>query len=137
MSKTRKTDNVMSDRDDSEELPLPEPPPGRMSSADVPASTPAPRAARFGEGPEGKAARRERGVQGARAGFFTRTSQFLHDVRMEMRRVSWPSLIEVRNTTIITLVAVIFFAVYLFAVDWGIVLLGRLFNWLLSLVGWS
>ena len=54
---------------------------------------------------------------------------------MEMRRVSWPSLNEVKNTTIITIVAVIFFAIYLFSVDWGIVLLGRLFSWLLGLIG--
>ena len=135
MSKTGKTDSVMNDREDSEELPEGEPPPQRRSSADAPVDTPAPRAARFGEGPEGKPARRERGVQGSRAGFFTRAAQFIHDVRVEMRRVSWPSANEVKNTTIITIVAVIFFAVYLFAVDWSIVLLGRLFKWLLSLVG--
>jgi len=34
-----------------------------------------------------------------------------------MKRVSWPSIKEVQNTTLITLVAVVFFAVYLFAVD--------------------
>jgi preprotein translocase SecE subunit len=34
-----------------------------------------------------------------------------------MRRVSWPSAKEVQNTTIITLIAVIFFALYLFGVD--------------------
>jgi preprotein translocase subunit SecE len=74
-------------------------------------------------------------VHGPRAGFFTRVSQFFHDVRQEMRRVSWPSANEVKNTTIITIVAVIFFAVYLFAIDWGIVLFGRLCRWLLGLVG--
>ena len=137
MSKSKKTDNVMSDRDDDDVLPLPEPPPGRVSSSDVPGDLPEPRAARFGEGPEGRAVRRERGLHGARAGFFTRTSQFLHDVRAEMRRVSWPTFNEVKNTTIITIVAVIFFAIYLFAVDWGIILLGRLLNWLLGLVGLS
>lgn len=132
MSKSRKTDSVMSDRDDD----LPQG--GGEESELVDSSTvgtPAPRGARFGEGPEGKAARRERGLHGPRAGFFTRVSQFFHDVRMEMRRVSWPSLNEVKNTTIITIVAVIFFAVYLFSVDWGIVLLGRLFSWLLGLIG--
>jgi len=51
------------------------------------------------------------------AGFLTRLRQFLHDTRAEMRRVSWPSATEVRNTTIITLIAVIFFALYLFGVD--------------------
>jgi preprotein translocase subunit SecE len=61
-------------------------------------------------------------------------AQFLRDVRAEMKRVSWPTLTEVRNTTIITLVAVIFFAVYLFLVDriWAFLLLqlNHLLNWL-------
>jgi preprotein translocase subunit SecE len=76
----------------------------------------APRTARFGEGPEGKVARRERGHM-ARKGIFERLLEFLHDVRAEMKRVSWPTLKHVQNTTIITLIAVIFFAVYLFVVD--------------------
>jgi preprotein translocase SecE subunit len=50
-------------------------------------------------------------------GFFQRTAQFLRDTRAEMRRVSWPTANEVKNTTIITLVAVVFFALYLFGVD--------------------
>ena len=50
----------------------------------------APRAARFGEGPEGKAARRERGQSGQPSGP-SRMIQFLHDVRAEMKRVSWPT----------------------------------------------
>ena len=50
-------------------------------------------------------------------GFIARLTQFLRDTRSEMRRVSWPTLLEVRNTTIITLVAVVFFALYLFGVD--------------------
>jgi preprotein translocase subunit SecE len=77
----------------------------------------APRAARFGEGREGAGARRERGVAGPRQGFFGRAGQFLHDVRVELRRVTWPRAVEVRNTTIITIVAVVFFAVYLWLVD--------------------
>jgi preprotein translocase subunit SecE len=78
---------------------------------------PEPRAERFGEGVEGAGARRERGVEGPRAGFFERIAVFLHDVRSEMRRVSWPSTTEIKNTTIITLIAMIFFAAYLFGVD--------------------
>ena len=81
------------------------------------APLPAPRTARFGEGPEGRGARRERGLSGSRLGPFGRLAQFLRDVRAEMKRVSWPSLNEVKNTTIITLIAVIFFAIYLFLVD--------------------
>jgi|SRR6185295_13634492 preprotein translocase subunit SecE len=95
---------------------------------------PSPRAARFGEGGEGKPARRERGLSGPRVGPIGRLGQFLRDVRAEMRRVSWPTVNEVKNTTIITLVAVIFFAIYLFLVDriWSFLLiqLNHLLNWL-------
>ena len=83
----------------------------------------APRSSPFGSGGDG-GGRRERGLV-AGAGFFGRMTQFLRDVRAEMKRVSWPSPKEVKNTTIITLVAVIFFAVYLFFVDriWAFLLL--------------
>jgi preprotein translocase subunit SecE len=80
----------------------------------------APRAARFGEGPEGKPARRERGHTASNPRFYERWWEFLHDVRSEMRRVTWPGMKEVQNTTIITVIAVIFFAVYLFLVDQGL-----------------
>ena len=90
------------------------------------ASGAAPRMARFGEGPEGRPARQERGLdEGPRDGFFERTSKFIRDVRAELGRVSWPTALQVRNTTIITIIAVIFFATYLFAVD-------RLFAFLLE-----
>jgi len=96
--------------------------------------TPAPRAARFGEGVEGKGARRERGLSGPRVGPLGRMGQFLRDVRAEMKRVSWPTFKEVKNTTIITLVAVVFFAIYLFLVDrvWAFLLiqLNHLLAWM-------
>ena len=53
----------------------------------------------------------------AAPGFFARTGQFVRDTRAEMRRVSWPTANDVMNTTKITLVAVVFFALYLFGVD--------------------
>ena len=134
--KAERADKIMADKDDSEELPLePEPAPERVSSSDVPPGVPAPRVARFGEGVEGRGVRRERGVTGARAGFFTRTGQFMRDTRAEMKRVSWPTAREVKNTTIITIIAVIFFALYLSGIDLVIVQLGRFGGWLLSLVG--
>ena len=92
---------------------------------------PPPRAARFGEGVEGKAARRERGLSSPRVGPLGRLGQFLRDVRAELKRVSWPSAKEVKNTTIITLIAVIFFAFYLFVVDQA---LARLINGIAWLV---
>ena len=92
-----------------------------MAETDNPDAPPlvGPRPTRFGEGAEGRVARRERGQSGSQSGP-PRLVQFLHDVRAEMRRVSWPTLTHVQNTTIITLIAVIFFAVYLFAVDQGL-----------------
>jgi len=98
------------------------------------AQLPPPRTARFGEGVEARGARRERGLSGPRVGPVGRLSQFLRDVRAEMKRVSWPSVNEVKNTTIITLIAVIFFAIYLFLVDriWAFLLLqlNHLLNWM-------
>ena len=91
----------------------------------------APRAARFGEGPEGKAARRERG-QAAQTRRPGRIGQFLHDVRAEMKRVSWPTLQHVQHQTIITVIAVIFFAVYLFAVDQGLARLINGLDWVIE-----
>ena len=91
----------------------------------------APRTARFGEGPEGKPARRERGHSGA-PGWVGRLTQFVHDVRAEMKRVSWPTRKHVQNTTIITLIAVVFFAVYLFLVDQGLSRLILGLEWLVD-----
>jgi preprotein translocase SecE subunit len=89
----------------------------------------APRATRFGEGSEGKVERRERG--GHQTGP-ARITQFLHDVRAEMKRVSWPTVNNVKNTTIITLIAVIFFAVYLFLVDQALSRLILGLDWLIE-----
>ena len=78
------------------------------------------------------AVRRERkATKSSGGGFIARTVQFVRDTRGEMRRVSWPTLNEVKNTTIITLVAVVFFALYLFGIDrvWAF-LIDRLFTWL-------
>ena len=75
---------------------------------------------------EGKTARRERGQSP-----FGRIGQFIHDVRVEMRRVSWPTASHVQNTTIITLVAVVFFAIYLFLIDLAFTQLVHGLNWLL------
>ena len=91
----------------------------------------APRMARFGEGPEGSPARRERAqAEHGDDGFFERAGKFVRDVRAELGRVSWPTALQVRNTTIITVIAVIFFAAYLYVVDYlfarGVELLGRL-----------
>ncbi len=102
------------------------------------ASGAAPRMARYGEGSEGSPARRERGEVGSRDNFVTRIGKFVRDIRAELGRVSWPTALEVRNTTIITIIAVIFFATYLFAVDRGLAFvieqIQRFVNWLFGAV---
>ncbi|MGH9556476.1 MAG: preprotein translocase subunit SecE [Terriglobales bacterium] len=47
---------------------------------------------------------------------------FLTDVRMEMKKVSTPSMKEVRATTTVVLIAVFIFGIYFYMID---ILLGR------------
>jgi preprotein translocase subunit SecE len=42
---------------------------------------------------------------------------FLHEVRVEMRQVTWPSRDDVMSTTAVVIVAVAFFGVFFFGVD--------------------
>ena len=58
--------------------------------------------------------------------------QFYSDVRSEMKKVSWPSRQEVIGTTIVVIVAVFFFGLYLGAVDQ---LLGMGLSWVLRHFG--
>ncbi len=48
-----------------------------------------------------------------------RMRQFLHDVRLEMRNVTWPTSKDVQATTVVVLVATFFFGFYLgWLLDW-------------------
>ena len=47
-----------------------------------------------------------------------RTRQFYNDVRSEMKKVSWPARQEVLGTTVVVIVAVFFFGLYLGLVDY-------------------
>lgn len=49
-----------------------------------------------------------------------RFRQFLHEVRVEMRQVTWPTRDDVRATTVVVILTVFFFGFYLFAVDLGV-----------------
>jgi preprotein translocase subunit SecE len=50
-------------------------------------------------------------------GMFTRTADFLRDVRSEMRKVTTPSWEEVQTTTTVVIVTVFAFAAYFYVVD--------------------
>ena len=58
--------------------------------------------------------------------------QFYSDVRSEMKKVSWPGRQEVTGTTIVVIVAVFFFGLYLGLVD---LLLARGLDWILRHFG--
>jgi preprotein translocase subunit SecE len=47
-------------------------------------------------------------------------TQFFHEVRVEMRQVTWPSRDDVRSTTFVVIATVFFFGLYLFLVDMGV-----------------
>jgi preprotein translocase subunit SecE len=46
------------------------------------------------------------------------TREFLHDVRVEMKQVTWPSREDVVSTTGVVIATVFFFGVFLAIVDW-------------------
>ena len=46
-----------------------------------------------------------------------RFTQYLRETTMEMKRVSWPGISELKESTIVVLVTVAVITVFLFAVD--------------------
>ncbi len=94
------------------------PPSDSMSTSATPADmTPVTRSS------DGGGQRSQKTTEVREASFVERTSDFVSETRAEMRRVSWPDATQVKNTTIITIIAVLFFAAYLFVVDRGFTLI--------------
>jgi len=58
------------------------------------------------------------------------TKDYVNDLRLEMRRVSWPNRKQVESTTAVVIFAVFAFAGYFFIVD---SLLSRGIRWILAL----
>ena len=54
--------------------------------------------------------------------FFGRIGDFYHTVKLEMRKTSWPTRTEVWSTTLVVLIAVVFFGFYLWGVDYIVTL---------------
>jgi preprotein translocase subunit SecE len=50
-------------------------------------------------------------------GWGKRVSTFYQDVKSEMRKTSWPSRADVWSTTLVVLIAIVFFGFYLWGVD--------------------
>ena len=64
------------------------------------------------------------------ANWFAGVQHFWHEVWLEMKKVSWPTRPEVINTTIIVIIAVFFFAAFLFLTDLSLTYFIRGIEWL-------
>jgi preprotein translocase subunit SecE len=62
---------------------------------------------------------------------FGQVGQFYTDVKAEMKKVTWPTRQEVYGTTVIVLVAVVFFGFFLWGADY---LIGLVFKFLTDLL---
>ncbi len=62
-------------------------------------------------------------------GWIATVRQFWREIKLEMKKVSWPTRTEVINTTIITIVVVFFFAAFLWLADIGL-------SWLIQGIEW-
>jgi preprotein translocase subunit SecE len=47
-----------------------------------------------------------------------RITKFYHDVILEMKKVAWPARTQVWSTTVVVVIAVVFFGFYLFGCDY-------------------
>ena len=59
-----------------------------------------------------------------------RLRQFLHEVRVEMDKVSWPSWQDVRSTTIVVIVTVALFGVFFLGTDY---VSSKFISWLIDI----
>jgi len=57
--------------------------------------------------------------------WYKRFGNFLKEVRAEIKKVTWPGRAEVYSTTIVVIVATIFFGFYLFFMD-------IIFSWVIT-----
>ncbi len=56
--------------------------------------------------------------------WYKRFSSFLREVRSELKKVTWPSRREIYNTTVVVIIAMVFFGFYLYFMD-------AIFSWVL------
>jgi preprotein translocase subunit SecE len=57
--------------------------------------------------------------------WYKRLTNFLKDVKTEAKKVTWPSRQEVYSTTLVVIIATIFFGFYLFFMD-------IIFSWVIT-----
>ena len=59
-------------------------------------------------------------------------SEFVRETRAEWDKTTFPSSDDVRNTTVIVVISVIFFAIYLYLVDIAWVYVLQVLTWLVN-----
>ena len=59
-------------------------------------------------------------LAGKVTGSLANLREFLHDTRVEMKQVTWPTREDVVSTTWVVVVTVAFFGVFLWLVDLGV-----------------
>ena len=64
-----------------------------------------------------KSVKAVKAAQPAKPGFFTRLGNYFRDVRSEMRRVVWPNRAEVQNSSMVVVVTLLFFIVFITITD--------------------
>ena len=62
-------------------------------------------------------------VKGQKLGLITRAKTYIHDVRVEMHRVVWPSKAELKDYSVAVIATLLIFGVSLWLVDTGVVAL--------------
>ncbi len=61
-----------------------------------------------------------------------RLREYFSDVRVEMKRVSWPSKQEIYGTTVMVILTTFFFGIYFAVSDWGFRnVVGKILNYFL------
>ncbi len=63
------------------------------------------------------AARRQRSDRGS---FIERIRRYLHEVRVELKKVSWPTREQMKNFTVVTLITSIALTLVVFGLDFGL-----------------
>ena len=58
--------------------------------------------------------------------------EFIKQTRAELDRTTFPSSEDVKNTTIIVIISVIFFAIYLFLIDQAWTYILEAFTWIVN-----
>lgn len=82
---------------------------------------------------KGKAAKRAPGApQGERKSFFLRIRDYLHEVRVEMRKVTWPTREQMIAFSAVTVVTCVLLTAVVFGLD---VLMKELVFWLVARTG--